>query len=276
MKASLHDVEKWMVSAITGAAVDAENPDRWLTRSSRLDAAGRFDVYRSGYRARLVECLTDDYPILARALGTDRFEALCLGYIERHPSTGPNLNFFGRHMAAFCREAADFDDVRAFASELAALEWALVEVLHEEMTPPLDVAELAALPVEAWAGARLVKSAGLRLFRFRYPVNAYYQASRDAEDEPAEVAIPAEAPSAVAVYRKDLLLWRMNLTAPMMAVLEPIVAGKTIGDALGDLEATADAATLEAVGKSLMVWFREWVSAGFFSHIARRIPPEAG
>ncbi len=269
---SLRDIQVWMVSAITGPEADASAADveRQVTAGPRLSAADRFDIYRSGYHARLFECLLDDYPVLAAMLGDEPFEALCRAYVDRHPSASPNLNGFGRHMAAFCREAnldafPAFDGLRVFASELAALEWALVEVLHAETAAPLEITALQALPPEAWATARFIKNEAIRVFRFEYPVNAVFIANRIDDIVPE---VPAPSPNAVAVYRKDMQLWRMELTPAMLGVLEPLLAGKTLGEALEAIEAEAtDPEVLAQTGQNLMVWFREWVDAGFFTRI---------
>ena len=269
---SLRDIQVWMVSAITGPEADASAADveRQVTAGPRLSAADRFDIYRSGYHARLFECLLDDYPVLAAMLGDEPFEALCRAYVDRHPSASPNLNGFGRHMAAFCREAKldgfpAFDGLRVFASELAALEWALVEVLHAETAAPLEITALQALPPEAWATARFIKNEAIRVFRFEYPVNAVFIANRIDDIVPE---VPAPSPNAVAVYRKDMQLWRMELTPAMLGVLEPLLAGKTLGEALEAIEAEAtDPEVLAQTGQNLMVWFREWVDAGFFTRI---------
>jgi hypothetical protein len=271
----LRDVQVWTVGAITGADTDADADTvaRFVTAGPRLTATERFEIYRSGYHARLVECLLDDYPVLAAMLDNEsegQFAALCRGSVDRHPSASPNLNGFGRHMASFCREAKvegfpGFQALARCAADLAALEWALVEVLHAETAPPLDIAALQALPPEAWASARFVRSEGLRLLRFEYPVNALFTRNR-LEDVIPDV--PAPSPTAVAVYRKDMQLWRMDLTPAMLGVLDPLVAGKSLGEALEVVEAECtDPDVLAQTGANLMVWFREWVDAGFFTRI---------
>ena len=278
---SLRDVQIWMVGAITGADADADAKDveRYVTAGPHLSAAGRFEIYRSGYHARLVECLLDDYPVLAAILdrlGDDQFGALCRAYVDRHPSASPNLNGFGRHMASFCREVKlegfpGFAALGVFASELAALEWALVEVLHAETAPPLQIEALQSMPPEAWARARFIRSEALRVFRFEYPVNAVFIANRIEGIVPG---VPAPSRNAVAVYRKDVQLWRMELTPAMLAVLEPLVAGKTLGEALAAIEADeSDPEVLAQTGANLMVWFREWVDSGFFTRI--ELDPES-
>ena len=86
-----------------GAVADREvgRIEDLLTAGPRLSALERLDIYRRGYGARLVECLADDYPVLQHALGDGPFEDLCRAYIAAHPTRGPSLNFFGRHMACF-------------------------------------------------------------------------------------------------------------------------------------------------------------------------------
>ncbi len=257
---SLRDEQLWMVAAITGAEVDAADVDRFITPSAKMKPAERLDVYRTGYIARLVECLEDDYPVLAKSLGEEGFFSLCEAYVARHPSTSPNLNYFGRHMAALLRDRGD-----AFRSELAQLEWSLVEVIHAELSPPLDLTELKSRRIEAWESARFAKSDAVRLFRFEHPVNAYFQAVR-VDDESPE--LPKPSPSAVAVYRKDLTVWRMNLTPPMVRILAPLFDGATFGEALARLEADeTDEAALADAAQNLMVWFREWVDGGFFASV---------
>ena len=167
-----------------------------------------------------------------------------------------------------------FDAIRGFAADLATLEWALVEVLHAETAPPLEIAALQAMAPDAWARARFIRSDALRVFRFEYPVNAVFIANRIDEIVPE---VPVPAPNALAVYRKDTQLWRMELTPAMVGVLEPLASGKTLGEALATVEADeSNPEVLAETGANLMVWFREWVDAGFFTRIeVDSLPPVA-
>jgi hypothetical protein len=264
--AALVDIQNWMVSAITEPDPSAHVEDV-LTGGPRLSAEDRLEVYRSAYFARLIECLRDDYPVLAELLGEDGFEALCCAYVEAHPSENPNLNFFGRHMAAFCRhaEVPALEPVRAFAADLATLEWTMVVVLHAEASAPLNLSALQAIPLDAWATARLVPSHAVRLLRFDYPVNPYFQAARVAT-RPTEPPPPAK--SATVVYRSALTLWRMDLTPAMTSVLSALLDGAPIGDALDRLGVdVTDQDALAEAERSVMAWFSEWVNGGMFSAV---------
>ena len=262
---TLAEVQRWMRAAIAGDAdADLGLASAVLTAGPRLSAEDRLEIYRAGYHARLAECLLDDYPVLATLLGEARFHALSHDYVARYPSASPSLNRFSRHMAALCRDTPALDGLRVAAAELAELEWAIVEVLHAPAAERLDLSAFAALPPDAWAGARLVASDAVRLLSFTHPVNAYFQAVREGETPPA----PTPAESTTVVYRSDLSVWRMDLTPAMTRVLEALLAGNPLGDALAAMAVDEeDEHALAEAERSVMFWFREWVSGGLFARV---------
>ena len=239
----LGDQQQWFARAVI-AGEELEQAAQHLTPGPTLGARERLDVYRHGYEARLVECLADDYPILKHALGGEAFEALCRRYVASHPSESPSLNFYGRHMASFCE---------GFAADVAALEWAVVEAIHAPDGEALTAERLAAIPLEAWAQARLAKNPSLRVLRAQYPVNEYLQAVHDGR----EPELPAPAASATAVYRRGLTVWRQGLTPVMADVLSALAAGET-------LEAAVAPVPDDVPPGHLMGWFRDWALAGLF------------
>lgn len=92
-------------TAFADAVTGAHPADGALvTPGPRLGAAERVEIYRDGYRARLVECLADDYAAVRSAIGADAFEAAARGYIDAYPSRSPSLNAFGRAMPDFLEE----------------------------------------------------------------------------------------------------------------------------------------------------------------------------
>ena len=232
---------------------------RLLTPSRTLSALERLGIYRAAYHARLIECLSDDYPVLKYALGDASFEALCRGYIAEHPSTGPSLDDFGRHMAGYCRAA--LTSVGAFASDLAKLEWAVVLAIHAPTAPELSTEELSTVPSERWPYVRLSANPSLRILHFTYPVNAYFQAYRSDEAP----SIPDEATTSVAVYRTGRNIWRLPLTPPMLVLFESLVRGTALGPSLELLEPLL--ASDPQAAPQVMAWFRQGVYSGLFSGI---------
>jgi hypothetical protein len=245
--------------ALEGEPIGIAEVARVVLPSSRLSSVERIGVYHDAYRARLVECLADDYPALAHALGEAAFEELCLAYVFAHPSRSPNLNAFGRHMSAFCRSKSG--SLSEMHADLAALEWAMVEVIHTGDAERLSEEALSKIPLPQWARARFAQSDAVRVLEFAYPVNAYFQAFNTGEEPP----LPERAWSATAVFRDGATIWRMDMSPPMHALLSALFAGSTLGDALDALASSGSVGENDA--PLLIKWFRDWVRYGFFSGI---------
>jgi hypothetical protein len=172
------------------------------------------------------------------------------------------LNAFGAGLPSFCR--ARGEPWARFAADLARLEWALVEVVHEPTSETLRAEDLASISAERWPAARLVASPSLRILTFDYPVNAFYRAYRDERVPRA----PEPATSAVAVYRQGLTLWRTELDPQAALFLSDVVDGAPLGAAVAALEQRATAeASLELV-RLLPEWLGAWVKLGFFRGVA--------
>lgn len=273
----LRDLQAWFAAVIThplseGAGVAAAARRRLLRVSSAKDlerivvsghmpALERLHVYHYAYHARLIECLIDDFPAVQYAIGEHAFDRLARKVILVHPSQGPNLNVYGRSLLTYVDERPRACPHRVFVRELAALEWAMVEVLHAQAAPVLSIAALQAIPPERWGGIRFKPSQTARVLHFTHPVNAFLQAYR----EKRKPRMPRTELSATAVYRRGYTVWRMDLTAPMAAILDRLFAGDRLDTALQTLVHTTTPATQATVAKQVMNWFREWVEGGFFA-----------
>jgi hypothetical protein len=268
----LRDEQLWFARAVmtpevAPAAVTDDEATRVLTSGPRLCAMDRLEIYRRSYHARLIECLADDYSVLKHALGETDFEALCRAYIACHPSEGPNLNYFGRKLEAFCRdEAPPPFPLRGFAADLASLEWAIVDVIHAPSSEPLTLEGLRDVPLEAWAAARLVPNPAFRLLCFESPVNGYFQAVRDGTQPP----IPSPRRSATVVYRSGPTVWRMDLTVPMFEVLSALAAGESLATSLSKAAASFDPIDEQEAAQRVLGWFRDWVGSGLFGRVEVR------
>jgi hypothetical protein len=247
-----------------------------VRESGSLDAAARIAIYEDGYFARLTECLRDDFPLTADFIDTqlesrEKFADFARAYALAHPSRAPNLNMFGARFVRYLHESpsnAQFSISQTsatFCADLAALEWALVEVLHARAAAPLPGDALAAIPAEHWTRARFEPSAAVRLLAAAYPANSYFQQAKDTE---SAHPMPLPLASATLVYRTELTLWRMPLTPPMHVLLAAILRGETLMDAMTALEncITSEAEGAEVAAK-LGTWFRDWAQGGVFERI---------
>jgi hypothetical protein len=232
----------------------ADDP-RWV-REGQLPAKRRIDVYRRAYVERLIECLADDYPAVAHALGPEDFRALCLDFIETQPPRSSSLNFYGAPFATFC--ATWPAPLAARASELARLEWAIVEAVHADASVVLDAAALGGMGADDWSRARLVPSPALRVLSTAYPVHRYYRAFLAGENP----SLPEFEPTTVAISRRGDDVWRIGIDPRFAPLLRQLVAGLPLASALeavspADLDGASD----------LQSALSEWVACGFFSAI---------
>ncbi len=235
----------------------SRDPRIALAPSASLSPQNRLGIYHFAYRARLIDCLADDFPAVRDQLGLADFEALCREVIAARPSRTPNLNAYGAALAAHCRARAGGIGGSLFIAELASLEWAMVEVFHAGDAPALDAQALHAVPLARWATMRFAPGPHLRLLRSRYPVNAHYQAWRGG----ARLAMPTALRSATAVWRENDRIWRMDLDEGMADLLAALLSGAALGQALARRRLGARKQALDALMRS----FQDWVAHGFFA-----------
>jgi hypothetical protein len=290
---SLDVVQRWFQAVVTHPAgveggVDSEEAQRLIRlnrseleavigRSRNLTAAERMGIYANAYYARLLECLASFFPVLQKALGADVFEGFAFEYLQHYPSKSYTLDRLGESFARFLQETRpepeEGEEAGAvgwpdFLIDLTLFEWNLNQVFDGpgvEGKPLLTAELLQSFPAERFAEARLIPVPCLRLLAFRFPVNAYYTAARHA-GEGEESPIPDPEPEYVALTRRDFVVRRFPLTSPQHALLEKILAGAPVGEAIA---AAAEISGLddEALGAELQAWFRLWVAEGFFQSI---------
>jgi hypothetical protein len=237
-----------------------------IRRSQRLTAEERLAIYAHSYWARLLECLGDVFPVLRRALGDEVFEGFAFEYLQRYPSRSYTLDRLGDRFPQFLEETrppeGDWPD---FLVDLARLELTLAKVFDGpgvEGRKLLSHDDLQALPPERFAGARLVPVVCLHLLTFRFPVNAYFTAVRHAEAGD-EVPVPEPAEEWTAVLRRDFVVRRYALSRPQHALLEAVLAGATVGQAVAAAAAASELDD-EELAAALQSWFRFWTAEGFF------------
>jgi hypothetical protein len=265
-KLGLRAQQEWFAAIVTTpqnepAPVAEQSAGRLITSSQTLSSLERIDIYRRGYHARLIECLVDDYPVLEHALGGEAFETLSRRYIARHPSNGPSLNYFGRHMAEFCRTEPLPEP--GFAADLATLEWAIVLSIHAPTAEAIGFEDLGQVPSERWPGARFRVNPSLEILQLDYPVNAYLQAYRQGKP----MALPAARRTSVAVYRTGRSVWRLELEPTMVTLIESLAKGATLEAGLAEVQALLQHEAEHQIAKQVSHCFQHSVSSGLFSAI---------
>jgi uncharacterized protein (UPF0276 family) len=160
-------------------------------------AAGRgLRVYSDAYSAGLRRALATNFAALAEVLSASDFDGLAAAYLRAHPPRGFDSVRLGARLPAFVskhRFVSDYGVPRDALAALAALEQTQLEVQDApDAEQTVGVEALAALPPEAWDGARVAFAPALRLVRASHDVapviEAVEEGERPARPTPGDVA----------------------------------------------------------------------------------------
>lgn len=244
------------------ASVLAEAPSPELLAQFRAperadNIADVFAVYSDGFRLRMAEFLTHDYPVLSATLGEAAFDALVETYWRQRPSTFRNARWIGAALPEFLRATQPYRD-DLFVRGLAALEAALTRSFDAEDAPELSIQALAAMREADWPHLRLGFAPSVVLVESDTAALAAYERAQEGE--------PLPEPRAGESFR--LLVWRRALDVHYRALdeQEAMALGEAMGGApfaeicalLAFAEPDADEGeTTQAAGALLARWFAD-------------------
>jgi len=274
----LHNTQRWLQTVIAHPGTVAEAlekpeaagilpPERLeeLVRPSwSLQPAERVEIYHGMYLLRMVEAMETDYPALLYYLGEETFEELIEAYVARYPSRSYTLNRLGDHLPRFLEESERTD--AAFLADLARLELAITGAFDAPESPTLSAEALQAVPPEAWESARLEPVPSLRLLSLRHDVLPHLKAFHQERPNPK----PRRRATWIAVHRHELAVYHLQLSRSGHALLESLVNGLPLGEALA--RATADVKAGRRQDQ-VFTWFRQWIADGFFASV--KLPAQA-
>ena len=286
----LSTVQRWFQSVISHpegveSGLDAEEAQRLIglrrgelekviRRSRNLTAEQRLGIYANAYYARLMECLRESFPVLAKTLGRELFDEFAFDYLKVHPSTSYTLNRLGDRFADFLQATRPDKEEGGvgwpdFLIDLARLEWSIEQVFDGpgvEGRAAMSAEELGLVDPARFGSARVVMAPCVRLLSFRFPVNEYYSAARRVKEGEEMPAMPEIGEQFLALTRREFVVRRIVLSAGQHALLEALIAGRTVNEGLAraaECWRGDDAAFAVAIGE----WFAQWAGAGLFWRI---------
>ncbi len=222
-----------------------------------LPAAERVAIYAGMWLGRQADALRADFPMVAAALGDERFRDLCAAYLRAHPSEDPDVGRLGRRMASFLRSRPDLAR-RPDLADLAALEWARLEVFFEAPWEPAGREALAALGPEAFPGARLRLAPALRLVLLDHDAAELFR-RLDAGEPPG---VPAPGPCAAAVWRREFEVLHAPLDLDEALALEAALAGDPLA------RVCAAFARRERPAEAAFEALRSWADEGWIAGVS--------
>lgn len=252
------DADNAISAASAGIGIQPDVGRDLMMPSDRLAGIDRLEIYRTAYQLRLHEALESDFPALADYLGPRRFGDLVRGYVRAHPSTSYTLNRLGDHLPEYLRTIRGKGAGGAYdLARLELLTTTLFDADHAEVLRPADLDDV---PVDAWAGARLLPVPGFGMLKLRYGATRYWSAVRAGEPRPALRRTNVNA----VVYRNVYSVRHVELEPAAFRVLGAIVDGRPLGEALSLARRRL---TGPDTAGAVFTWFNDWVARGFFASI---------
>jgi hypothetical protein len=217
---------------------------------------GGLAVYRHAWRARLVEALRTNYPVLHRVLGDAAFAALADDYMAAHPSRRRSIRWFGHRLPAFV--AAHIERLpHPSLADLTRFEWAICLAFDAADHPPLGFETLAATGAQAWPALRFSLQPGAALLALSWSVAPVWRALSEAEDANTPVPPPEPLAHHVLVWRRGLTpAWR-SLPPLEARLLEAIAAGACFGQLCEHALARVGEADAAA---TVLGYLQQWVA----------------
>ncbi len=285
--ASLEQIQRWMQSVIMhpgGVAEGVDSPEARrhldvaladlpsvIAPSRAMESSARLEIYVDAYYERLLECLREEFTAMRTAVGDELFQALAFGYLQHYPSRSYTLNALGANFPIFLAETRlHADELPSgagatwpdFVIELATFERLMRDVFDSpgiEGQAVLDLAALAEIPARRWGRLRLVPAPCLRLCRFQHPVHEFWAALK----EGLQPSPPTPRATCLAIHRRDYIVERHEFAPVPFALLEHLVAGKTLAEAIAQV-AESPQVDWPALESEIQAWFAHWTSQGFF------------
>lgn len=246
-------------SALAADGSSAESvAEQWLEPPAQGTALERLEIYANMYFYRLLDSLRSDCPRLLALLGDRHFHNLVTDYLLAHPSRHPSLRQLPRQLAAFLRRHPLSERWPA-AGDLAALEWARASAFDAADAAVLSRERLASLPPERWAALTLAFVPSLRVLEAEHAVHELWSALDGAGAPPPA---PPRAPTALLVWRQELVVYHRPLSALEALALAAARAGASFGEVCARVrEVTGDAQAAPAAAALIA----RWVADGLLS-----------
>lgn len=223
----------------------------------------RLAIYANGYRLRLLEALSTDFPALHTLAGDDFFELIGRRYIEDHPSSHYSIRYFGRHLSSFLAETEPFS-VTPVLSEMARLEWALTLAFDAADDPVLDESAVAALPREAWSTMRLRFHASVQRHEFQWNAPELWTAID--QQQAAEPPQAYAQPRAWLIWRREFQNYFRPLDDNEAWAVDSIHAGNDFATVCAGLCERGEASQ---VGLLAAGYLKGWLHAGLVAEIVQ-------
>ncbi|MCD6047407.1 MAG: uncharacterized protein K0S08_1054 [Gammaproteobacteria bacterium] len=252
---TLQDIQEALQNYIQGKPSSIEE---MIIGKNAKEVKRRLSIYQEAYSLRLAENLQKQYPMLAKALGYDKFQALCKDYQTAYPPTDRIIRRYGAALVPYLKSVP----YEQYLIELAEFEWAKAIALDDSAEANLlTLEDLQKLSPEAFTKMRFKFHPSLQFFAFDYDIPNYWMAL-DKSTHKKLLPDKAKAPYFYANWRKNYIPFHLALTTLTFQLAQAVKNNASFADlceiAAKDL---AEEAASQTVAQTILQWIQHgWLS----------------
>ena len=228
----------------------------------QASAEFRLQIYAEAYRLRLEDVLETDFEGLHGLLGDEQFHALCLHYIDAHPSSHYSLRYFGRSMSDFLRAVSPYA-ARGVLAELATFEWSLIDAFDAPDGGLVTLEDMGKYSPEAWPHLRFEFHASVQRLELTWNAPQIWAMLKNQQIPPAPEKL--ESPQRWLVWRQDYQSYYRPLSGSEASALGCARAGKNFAELCEDLCSHMEE---ENVATTAAGFLQRWISDGLVREIS--------
>lgn len=243
---------------IQSAILATQPPDREaldaIRDSRRADRRDLFLVYHEGYRRRLAEFISNDYPTLREHLGDESLGALVEEYIGCTPSRDRNARWYASRLPDFM-ESRDGWRHNHLACDLARLELALLDAFDAADADAIGVEALARIAESEWPTLQLHFHPSLRILDLGSGAAARY-AFLNAKSK--EIPPLGDGREGIGVWRFNGDVFHRTLDADETLALTNLLHGASFAVTCAEFtESRVDGDIVARIAGFMAQWFAE-------------------
>jgi len=261
--AELVNIQRWLTSIMVkpGTLPDkVQRADKHyqldhravIRGTDRMSSQQQIGIYARGYIARLLECMSAEFPAVKYLMGDDLFEVFAKAYLVQAPSTSPDLYDLGKHFPAFLKASQPNNGDKKFDLPvgIATLERAIAEVARISGLEKQTAGHVSEPDIfNLFGGAELQASPCMILLHLQYPLADFVKAVQH-EEEPEP---PAPAENYTVVSRKNYIVNIHALLPWQWHFLNVLQTSGSYRQAIEDTAKTTNS-TIDSIMADLVLW----------------------
>ncbi len=228
---------------------DSKYLNRKISAQKVSDANIRIGAYQYAYWARLLDVVSEDYPLTKKYLGEKLFNAIVKLYALNSPSKTYNINSYSLEFPKYCVQKLPIYKIQ-FAKELLMYEMLVVECFYSSnSSEKISFQTISNQDQNNVERAVLKLNKSVVLCEFKYDIIKYKNSKLK----------PEKTNSYLMIYRNEFIPCVISFSQNQYKILKLIENNKSFKQ------------IANACPKSDMVhlydWFAQWMSLGIFESL---------